>query len=42
MAHSGGIMAAGLGKGRIRLPGKKRVTVSITKKCIGLIILKIV
>ena len=28
MAHSGGIIAAGLGKGRIRLCRKKRVSVS--------------
>ena len=27
MAHSGGIIAAGLGKGRIRLCRKKRVSV---------------
>ena len=31
MAHSGGIIAAGMGKGRIRLCRKKRVSVSITE-----------
>lgn len=35
MAHSGSIIAAGLGKGRVRLPcGKKRVSVCLFLKLV--------